>query len=56
MRKQRLFALLLIGLSVLAVCYIAKNCPGEDATGALIIGFIGLYVLFTKQKIIYTRR
>lgn len=56
MLKQRLFALLLIGLSALAVCYIAKNCPGEDATGALFIGIIGMYALFTKQKIIYTRR
>lgn len=56
MLKQRLFALLLIGLSALAVCYIAKNCPGEDATGALVIGVFGLYGLFTRNKIFYSKR
>ena len=56
MRKQRLLALLLVVLSALVMWYMAKHCPGEDATGALVIGFIGLYALLTKQKIIYTRR
>lgn len=56
MLKQRLCALLLIGLSVFAMVYIAKNCPGEDATGALFIGIIGLYGFLTKNIIFYAKR
>lgn len=56
MLKQRLCALLLIGLSVFAMVYIAKNCPGEDATGALFIGIIGLYGLFTRTNLLYRGR
>lgn len=56
MLKQRLCALLLIGLSFFAMVYIAKNCPGEDATGALFIGIIGLYGLLTKNNIFYAKR
>lgn len=52
MLKQRLLALLLVVLAALVMWYMAKHCPGEDATGALVIGIIGLYALFTRNNIL----
>ncbi len=53
MLKQRLLALLLVVLSGLAMWYMIARCPGEDATGALVIGVFGLYGLFTRTNILY---
>lgn len=55
MRKQRIMGAALVLLSILdlAMAAIGRTPEEQDATGALLILPLGLYMMFTKHYILY---
>ena len=55
MRKQRLMGLVLVAIAalVVAIASTGETVEDRDATAALIIGPLGLYMVFTKDYVLY---
>lgn len=55
MIKQRLMGLALVAISAFVVVLASGGTTPEDqdATAAVLIGPLGLYMIFTKQYILY---
>lgn len=55
MRKQRLMGLALIAIAALVVALAStgETVEDRDATAAVMIGPLGLYMMFTKEYVLY---